>query len=134
MLVNACAHGSDGRTPWQRVKGQSFRQLLLCFGESVLYKLPTNGPNNVADGNRRSRWLAGVFLGYSRSANAYIVAAAEGVANVRSIYQRPAGNRWSFETISRISAAPLSLRDKPEVEAEFLDNGAEPQEVKKRAD
>ena len=100
----------------------------------MLYKLPTNGPNNVADGNRRSRWLAGVFLGYSRSANAYIVAAAEGVANVRSIYPRPAGNRWSFETISRISAAPLSLRDKPEVEAEFLDNGAEPQEVKKRAD
>ena len=40
-----------------------------------------------------SRWLEGVFLGYSRSSNTYIVATVDGVANVRSIYRRPAENR-----------------------------------------
>ena len=41
MLINARARGSDGRTPWQRIKGRRFRQLLLCFGERIFYKLPS---------------------------------------------------------------------------------------------
>ena len=33
VLLNARSVGSDGQTPWQRVKGRMFRQMLLCFGE-----------------------------------------------------------------------------------------------------
>ena len=92
-VINARAHGSDGHTPWQRFKGRSFRQLLLGFGECVLYKLHVKGPNSATDGNMGSRWLEGVFLGYSRSSNTYVLATVDHVSNVRSIYRRPAENR-----------------------------------------
>ena len=120
-------------TPWQRVKGRSFRQLLLGFGECVLYKLPVKGPHSRPDGNMGSRWLEGVFLGYSRSSNTYIVATVDGVVNVRSIYRRPAENRWSFERVARIAATPWSTRERPEVEVEFADNNAESAEARRRA-
>ena len=74
ILLNARCRGSDGLTPCQRIKGRSFRQLLLSFGECILYKLPTKGPDSNLDGNMGSRWLEGLFMGYSRLSNAYIVA------------------------------------------------------------
>ena len=78
-----------------------------------------------------SRWLEGVFLGYRRSSNTCIVATVDGVANVRSIYRRPAENRWSFERVARIAATPWSTRETPEVH--FADNKAEPAEARRRA-
>ena len=77
MLINARARGSDGRTPWQRIKGRTFRQLLLCFGERILYKLPSKGPNSAPDGNMGSKWRDGVFPGFNRSSNTYIVVGFE---------------------------------------------------------
>ena len=44
LLLNARARGSDGLTPWARVRGRPFNQRFLCFGEVVLYKLPSKGP------------------------------------------------------------------------------------------
>ena len=43
-LINARFRGADGCTAWQRVKGRNFRQLMLGFGECILYKLPPKGP------------------------------------------------------------------------------------------
>ena len=132
MLLNARARGSDGQTPWQRIKGRAFRQLLLCFGERILYKLPSKGPSSMPDGNMGSRWREGVFLGFNRSSNTYIVATSEGVANVRSLYRRPAANRLDFEAISKIAATPWSTRDKPEAEVRFQDPDGEHREAATR--
>ena len=131
-ILNARARGSDGQTPWQRVKGRSFRQLLLGFGECILYKLPVKGPHSNPDGNMGGRYLEGVFLGYSRSSNTYVVATVDGVTNARSIYRRPAENRWNFERVARITATPWSTREKPEVEVEFADKKAEPADAESR--
>ena len=125
MLLNARARGSDGQTPWQRIKGRAFRQLLLCFGERVLYKLPSKGPNSMPDGNMGSRWREGVFLGFNRSSNTYVVATSEGVANVRSLYRRPAASRWDFEAVSKIAATPWSTRERSQAEAHFPDADGE---------
>ena len=125
LLLNARTRGSDEQTPWQRIKGRAFRQLLLCFGERILYKLPSKGPDSRPDGNMGSRWREGVFLGFNRSSNTYIVATLEGVANVRSLYRRPAASRWDFEAISKIAATPWSTRERPEAEAHFPDADGE---------
>ena len=132
ILLNARCRGSDGLTPWQRIKGRSFRQLLLSFGECILYKLPTKGPDSNLDGNMGSRWLEGLFLGYSRSSNAYIVATAEGVTTARSLHRRPLENRWSFSKLSALSATPWSQREKPELEVRFQDG--EREEARKRTE
>ena len=82
-----------GMAPWERVKGRAFKQLLLSFGECILYKLPVKGPQSQPDGNMGTRWQDGVFIGFNRSANTYIVATENGIAYARSIYRRPAANR-----------------------------------------
>ena len=38
---------------------------MLGFGECILYKLPPKGPHSTPDGNMGTKWLEGVFLGYS---------------------------------------------------------------------
>ena len=121
-VINARCRGPDGRTAWQRIKGRSFRQLLLGFGECVLYKLPSKGPQSTPDGNMGSRWLEGVFLGYNRSSNSYIVATEAGTVSARSLYRRPIANRWSLERISAIVATPWSLREKPDREVRLAEN------------
>ena len=121
-VINARCRGPDGRTAWQRVKGRSFRQLPLGFGECVLYKLPSKGPQSTPDGNMGSRWLEGVFLGYNRSSNSYIVATEAGTVSARSLYRRPIANRWSLERISAIVATPWSLREKPDREVRLAEN------------
>ena len=65
ILLNAKSRGSDGLTSWERIKGRKFNQLLLGFGETVLYKLPSKGPRANPDGNMGTRWLEGVFLGFT---------------------------------------------------------------------
>ena len=72
-ILNTRTRGPDGKTPWERVKGRDFRQPILAFGECILYKLPVKGPRSDPDGNVGTRWIDGVFLGYSRASNAYIV-------------------------------------------------------------
>ena len=124
-VINARCRGPDGQTAWQRIKGRSFRQLLLGFGECVLYKLPSKGPQSAPDGNMGSRWLEGVFLGYNRSSNSYVIATEAGTVSARSLYRRPIANRWSLERISAIVATPWSLREKPDREARLAENAEE---------
>ena len=124
MIINSRCRGSDGMTPWQRLKGRNFRQLILGFGESILYKLPSKGPRSQPDGNMGTRWLEGTFLGYSRSSNTYVIATEDGVTTARSLYRRPMANRWNHEKVAAIAATPWSVREKP-VAAQLADNAEE---------
>ena len=109
-MLNAKSRGSDGMTPWGRVKGRAFNQMLLSFGECILYKLPVKGPMSQPDGNMGARLQDGVFVGFNRSANTYIVATEEGIVYARSIYRRPAANRWDYAKLSTFSSTPCSPR------------------------
>ena len=121
MIINSRCRGSDGMTPWQRLKGRNFRQMILGFGENILYKLPSKGPRSQPDGNMGTRWLEGTFLGYSKSSNTYIIATEDGITTARSLYRRPMANRWNHEKVAAIAASPWSIRDKP-VPAQLADN------------
>ena len=127
VLLNARSVGSDGQTAWQRVKGRMFRQLLLCFGECVLYKLPSKGKDSKPDGNMGTKWLEGVFLGFSRSSISYLVGTSDGVVTARSVYRRPMDVRWSFDRLLELKATPWSRREKPNLEVRFSETGAAPE-------
>ena len=122
ITLNAKSQGSDGLTPWARIKGRSFNQRLLGFAEDVLYKLPVKGPRSAPDGNMGTRWLEGTFVGFSRASNAYIVITPENqVVTARSIYRRPMSNRWRAERLAQITATPWSTRDQAQAQARFSD-------------
>ena len=103
--------GEDGKTAWKRLRGRDFGQRLTGFLESVFYKAPPMGPQHDAKGNMAPRMYPGVFRGYHRNSNAYMVATAEGnVIKVRSVLRRPMADRWCAESIKSITATPWSLR------------------------
>jgi hypothetical protein len=129
-LLNAKTRGPDGLTCWERVKGRAFNQLLVGFAETVLYKLPVKGPRANPDGNMGAKWLEGVFLGFGRSSNSYIIGTDDGVVNARTIYRRPSENRWNLDRVSRLTATPWSTRDKSDATVSFKD--ATPEEEAKQ--
>ena len=131
-LLNAKSRGSDGLTCWERVKGRMFNQLLLGFAETVLYKLPSKGPRANPDGNMGTKWLEGLFLGFSRSSNSYMIGTEDGVVAARSIYRRPAANRWSVDRVTSLTATPWSVRDKADVTVRFQDAPTEEERRSKR--
>ena len=117
-MLNARARGPDGLTAWERVKGRAFNQLVLGFAECVLYKLPTKGPRSKPDGNMGTRWLEGVFLGFNRSSNTYIIATEDGVESCRSLYRKPIENRWMAERILQLKSTPWLLRERAQPQLE----------------
>ena len=115
FLLNVKTRGSDGMTPWARVKGRMFGQATLGFGESVFFKLPTKGPQSQPDGNMGAVQAEATFMGYSRKANTYVLVTDDGrKVEARSVTRRPAQNRWSSEKLASLKITPWSTRDKTE--------------------
>ena len=66
LVMNAVVLRRGGVSAWTRARGRPFRQRLVGFGETCLWKLPPKGPQHDAAGNMSARWKLGVFLGYDR--------------------------------------------------------------------
>ncbi len=125
LMLNIKSRGPDGITAWCRARGRPFGQKLLGFGEMVLYKLPSKGPQSKPDGNMGTRMLEGVFLGYNRSSNTYIIGTVDGITLARSITRMPEPDRWSDKVLSELKATPWSEREKPTVTVRFQQAAAE---------
>ena len=125
LLMNAVPRGSDGRTPWQRIKGRAFNQTMYEFGEMIMYKYPTKGPAHHPDANMGSRLGGGVFLGYKRDSNQYLVGVDTGVTSARSILRNPQADRWPETAITSVKATPWSLHER--VQRVVLEQPAEEQ-------
>ncbi len=104
LLLNACVRGDGGLTAWARVRGRPFRQQLLGFGEVVLYKFPLKGPRHQPDGNMGATGGEGIFVGYDRQSNTFMVETEAGPVRARSVTRRPERDRWSAKGIVRISS------------------------------
>ena len=99
LLLNACIRGEDGSTAWARVRGRAFGQRLIGFGESILWKQPLKGPQHDVEGNMGPRLLPGIFLGYRRDANTYVIGLENGeMVESRAVTRRPMDDRWKGRT------------------------------------
>ena len=111
LLLNACVRGEDGLTSWARARGRAFGQRLVGFGEKVLWKMPTKGPQHNKEGNMSARWGVGIFIGYNRSSNSYRFSTAEGdVHESRALQRKPILERWDPEKPADIKVTPWSMR------------------------
>ena len=125
LLLNVKYRGADGLTAWARARGRSFTQQILGFGESVLYKLPAKGPGSQPDGNMGTRWKDGIFIGYNKSSNAYILSTENGLVTSRSLSRLPEPARWSADALATIKATPWSERERPAPEVRFQQPAAD---------
>jgi hypothetical protein len=92
---------------------------VVGFGEVVLFKLPVKGPRSQPDGNMGTTQGEGVFMGYNRNANTFIIMTDDGKVEARSLVRRPAANRWSAYRLAAVKATPWSPREKAEAEVRF---------------
>ena len=106
FLLNIMTRGSDGHTPWARIKGGPFGLQIAGFGETVLYKHPTKGPQSQPDGNMGAVQSEGIFVGYSYNANTYTILTQDGKVDARSMTRRPEPNRWAPQRIADIRVTP----------------------------
>ena len=127
MMLNAVVKGQDGLTPWMRIRGRAWSQPLVGIGESVLYRYPSKGPKHHPEGNVGALGAEGIFVGYSRSSNTFLVSAADGeVVSTRSITRRPESDRWHADALSRVQAIPNSpTTRKPAARVRFEDGATE---------
>ena len=121
LLLSVQSRLPDGLTPWARVRGRPFSQKILGVGEMVMYKLPSKGPNSQPDGNMGAKWKEGVFLGYSKGSNTYIVGTESGTVTSRTLTRLPEQTRWNAEILARIKSTPWSERQAPDPEVRFQD-------------
>ncbi len=112
LLLNTMVRGTDGLTVWARVRGRSFHQQLLGFGESVLYRYPGKGPKHAPDGNMGALGAEGVFVGYNPISNTFVVITETGKVEARSVTRRPESERWQLEKLSTITALPGGGRER----------------------
>ena len=111
MVLNTKVRGDDGKTPWARARGRPFGMKEYGFGECVLWKPPTKGPQHDINGNMAPRLLPGVFVGFHKSSNSYRVLDAKGdLIKSRALQRLPFENRWDGEKLKAISVTPWSLR------------------------
>ena len=111
LLITACKTGEDGKTPWSRARGRGFGQRLYSFGESVLWKPPSKGPQHDPQGNLGPRMYTGTFIGFHRTSNSYRVITEDGDAvKTRGILRRPLADRWNADVLQGITVTPWSLR------------------------
>ena len=87
LLYNISVKGNDGLTPWARVRGRAFKQQMLGIGEAVLYKHPSKGPKHAPSGNMGARGGEGVFLGFNRASNTFIVGGMEARSYIPGRYR-----------------------------------------------
>ena len=117
LLYTASVRGEDGHTAWGRARGRAFRQQLLGFGEAVIYKYPSKGPGHAPQGNMGPLGGEGVFLGYSRAQNTFVVGTEDGRAILcRSIARRPEQQRWRPETLAGVRTLPAYGKARPDPE------------------
>jgi hypothetical protein len=121
LLQNARVRGEDGLTAWARVRGRAFGQRLIGFGELILWKQPLKGPQHDAEGNMGPRFLPGIFLGYRRDANTYVLGLENGeVVESRAVTRRPMADRWKGELVEAITDTPWTTRTRaPAVRVEL---------------
>ncbi len=116
-VLNTRSRGTDGLSPWARVRGRPMSLKTYCFGEKVMYKLATSGPDAEDRGNVSARFDDGLFLGYNKDSYEYVVGTATGIAFTRSLQRVPPDSRWSPDLVAGIRATPWSLHQRPETEA-----------------
>ena len=101
LVLNVMVKGEDGITPWHRARGRPFRQPLIGFGESVLYRFPAKGPRHAPEGNMGPLGAEGIFLGFHRSSNTYIVGASDGqFVRARAVTRRAERERWNPQALA----------------------------------
>ena len=104
-LINRLEVGRDGKTAYERTKGKSASVLGLEFGEKLLWRKKAQAKLDKIN----SRWDFGIFAGVRARSGEFWVATKNGVFKARAVRRIPAGDQWSYDTVSWVKNVPWNL-------------------------
>ena len=94
---------SDGKTPYERLRGRPYQGQVAEFAEVVHFR----DPGNAADMPKLDdRLNLGLWLGKSLASDEHYVGASAGVRRCRSIWRRPEKQRWDRKMLTEMNGEP----------------------------
>ena len=106
VLLSRYSRGADGRTPYERSTGKTWKQCLPEFGETVLYQ-PLKGEHSAS--KLDARFEDGVFLGIQEGSAMKYIGTAKGVVRAWTIKRRPESERFEAEVFDSMVGVPWEL-------------------------
>ena len=91
-MLNRLQVGTDGKVPYERVKGKKPTVLGIEFGEKILYKVKLGSKLEKLN----ARWGEGVIVGIRRRSNEIMVATREDVLFATSVRRVPEEKNGKF--------------------------------------
>ena len=96
--------GSDGRTAYERTRGNKCKRQLPPFGERVFY-LPTDrrrGRKNKFE----AKWFSGVYIGLQVDSGELYIMTKSGVVRARAVKTTTANSQHMIEMLGEFRGAP----------------------------
>ena len=109
FCVNRFETGSDGRTPFQRIRGKPFSGKVCELGENV-HALKCKRSIVPHRYKFDSRWFEGVFLGFKGLTNEFLIGTPDGIKAVRTIRRKPSQDRWNLESLNNFRGLPWKYK------------------------
>ena len=103
--------GRDGMTPFQRLKGRTWKIELPEFGETVEFMKRTKHKLSP-------KWEQGIYIGVKVNTSERIVGTRTGIFVVQSVRRKPKSERWNRQLVEDLWGLPWKLRAKDEAEEE----------------
>jgi hypothetical protein len=91
-LIRRCLLTTDGRTPYEKIKGRASRRSVALFGEKVWYK-PSHGRSKTLDYVLEE----GIFLGLQDRSDEALIGVDNGVVKCRDIRRQAEEHRWNAD-------------------------------------
>ena len=102
-LISRFLVKSDGKTPYERLRGREYRGEVVEPCEVVHYKLE-------APGKMEPKTAVGVWLGKSNTSDEHLVGTPQGIRRCRSCYRRPEGKRWDKTVLDGMRGHTLATK------------------------
>ena len=97
--------GTDGKTPYMRVRGKPYDKPMVELGERVLY-VKTNNMIGPRLNQAETRAEGGIFLGVRPLSNEIYVGTPGGIIKARTIHRVSIDNRWNLLLFESIRGVP----------------------------
>ena len=98
-LTKHCQVKSDGKTPYERLRGRPYQGQMAEFAEVVHFR----DLGKAADMPKLDdRWNLGLWLGKSLASDEHYVGTSAGVRRCRSIWRRPKKQRWDRKMLTEM--------------------------------
>ena len=103
-LITKFHVGSDGRTPYQRLRGKPWNTAGVEFGECIFYQPLVEESGKLA--KLEDRYRDGIFLGYKDGSNEVYIGTEGGVTRSHSIKRKPLEHRWNKAELESLIGLP----------------------------